>query len=85
MQHALAAMRDRPDSRSSLAKIAAPTLIIVGDSDAITPPAFSEELHNSIPASTLTVIPSAGHMSPMEQPQHVSRAIEHFLLKISTS
>ncbi|HEY1921989.1 MAG TPA: alpha/beta fold hydrolase [Tepidisphaeraceae bacterium] len=85
MQHALAAMRDRPDSRPALTRIAAPTLIIVGDSDAITPPAASEEMHKSIPGSTLSIISGAGHMSPMEQPQQVSRAIKQFLTKLSTS
>jgi 3-oxoadipate enol-lactonase len=85
MQHALVAMRDRPDSRSTLTRIVAPTLIIVGDSDAITPPPLSEEMHKSIPGSTLSIISNAGHMSPMEQPQHVSRAIKNFLLQISTS
>jgi 3-oxoadipate enol-lactonase len=85
MQHALIAMRDRPDSRSALARIVAPTLIIVGDSDAITPPAFSEEMHNSIPGSTLSIISNAGHMSPMEQPQQVSRVIKNFLVQLSTS
>jgi pimeloyl-ACP methyl ester carboxylesterase len=85
IQHALAAMRDRPDSRPALTRIAAPTLIIVGDSDVITPPAAAEEMHKSVASSTLSVITGAGHMSPMEQPQQVSRAIKHFLVKLATS
>ncbi|HEX4054089.1 MAG TPA: alpha/beta fold hydrolase [Tepidisphaeraceae bacterium] len=84
IQHALAAMRDRPDARPSLARIAAPTLILVGDSDVITPPAAAEEMHQAIRGSTLTVITGAGHMSPMEQPHQVSRAIKQFLVALSS-
>jgi pimeloyl-ACP methyl ester carboxylesterase len=85
IEHALVAMRDRPDLRTALPRIAAPTLIIVGDSDAITPPAISEELHKSIAGSTLSIITGSGHMTPMEQPQLVSRAIKHFLVSLSSS
>ncbi|MGD0542061.1 MAG: alpha/beta hydrolase, partial [Tepidisphaeraceae bacterium] len=85
IQHALAAMRDRPDLRPSLSRIAAPTLIIVGDSDALSPPALAEEMHKSIAGSTLSIISGSGHMTPMEQPQLVSRAIKHFLVSLSSS
>jgi len=85
IRHALAAMRDRPDLRPSLSRIAAPTLIIVGDSDALSPPALAEEMHKSIAGSTLSIISGSGHMTPMEQPQLVSRAIKHFLVSLSSS
>ena len=84
IQHALAAMRDRADFTTTLSHIAAPTLVIVGESDAITPPAMAEEMHKSIKGSTLSVITGAGHLSPMEQPQQVSRAIKHFLHKLGS-
>lgn len=79
VQHALAAMRDRADFRPTLSRIAAPTLIVVGEADVITPKSEAEEMHKSIRGSTLTVISGAGHTSPLEQPQQVSRAIRHFL------
>jgi 3-oxoadipate enol-lactonase len=85
IEHALVAMRDRPDLRPALARIAAPTLIIVGDSDVISPPALAEEMHKSIAGSTLSIISGAGHMAPMEQPQLVSRAIKHFLMSLASS
>jgi pimeloyl-ACP methyl ester carboxylesterase len=78
IEHALAAMRDRPDSGASLASIAAPTLVIVGEHDAITPPAGAEKMSNAIPKSTYVVIRGAGHMSPMEQPQQVTDALRRF-------
>jgi pimeloyl-ACP methyl ester carboxylesterase len=85
IEHALIAMRDRPDLRTALPRIAAPTLIIVGDSDAITPPPIAEELHKAIAGSTLSIITGSGHTSPMEQPQLVSRAIKHFLVSLASS
>ncbi|MGD0461857.1 MAG: alpha/beta hydrolase [Tepidisphaeraceae bacterium] len=84
IQHALAAMRDRPDLRPSLSRIAAPTLIIVGDSDALSPPSLAEEIHKSVAGSTLSIISGSGHMTPMEQPQLVSRAIKHFLVSLAS-
>jgi 3-oxoadipate enol-lactonase len=79
IEHALMAMRDRRDHRGSLPSIAAPTLILVGEMDAITPPMAAEAMHEAIAGSQLAVIPGAGHMSPMEQPELVNRAIAQFL------
>ena len=76
IEHALAAMRDRPDRTGDLPSIAVPTLIIVGDADAITPPAMAEAMHKSDPeVAARRSIQGAGHMSPMEQPEQVNRAI----------
>lgn len=75
---ACAAMRDREDYTSFLPSIAVPTLILVGDNDAITPPKLAEQMHRAIPRSKLIVIPEAGHMTPMEKPQEVTRAIRDF-------
>jgi pimeloyl-ACP methyl ester carboxylesterase len=82
IEHALAAMRDRRDHRGSLASIAAPTLIIVGEMDAITPPMSAEAMHEAIPSSQLVSISGSGHMSPMEQPEQVNRAIRDFAGRI---
>ena len=48
IQYALAAMRDRIDYTPTLSRIAAPTLIVAGESDVLTPPAQSEEMHKAI-------------------------------------
>jgi pimeloyl-ACP methyl ester carboxylesterase len=82
IEYALAAMRDRPDRSGELAGIKVPTLVIVGDADAITPPDVAERMHKAIPGSTLEVVRGAGHMSPMEQPEQVNRAIERFLASL---
>jgi pimeloyl-ACP methyl ester carboxylesterase len=79
IEYALAALRDRPDMTEELPKIAVPTLIIVGDADAITPPSIAEGMNKRIANSRLVVIPGAGHMAPMEQASQVNRAIRQFV------
>lgn len=79
---ALAAMRDRPDRTAELSAIKVPTLVVVGELDVITPPEVMKAMADEIPDSTLRGIPSAGHMSPMEQPQLVTHAVEQFLAGI---
>lgn len=65
----------RPDSRGDLAAIRVPTLVLVGDSDPLTPPERSEEIAAGIPDARLTVIEACGHASPIERPEAVSRAL----------
>lgn len=69
----------RPDSRPDLGGIRVPTLAIVGDSDLLTPVERSEEIVSLIPGSKLAIIPNCGHLSPIEQPDLVSRALEDWL------
>ena len=78
IEHALTAMRDRPDFVEHLPSIATPTLVIVGEHDAITPPTGAEKMSKAITKSTYVVIRGAGHMSPMEQPQQVTDALRRF-------
>ena len=84
IQYALAAMRDRIDYTPTLQRIAAPTLIIAGEMDVLVPPAQAEEMHKSIRGSTISMIPGAGHIAPMERPREVSRAIRHFLTTLGS-
>jgi pimeloyl-ACP methyl ester carboxylesterase len=82
IEHALIAMRDREDYTSVLPSIAVPALIVVGAKDAITPPQMSRAMHEAIPRSRLTVVPDAGHMSPLENPDEVNRALRDFLRSV---
>jgi pimeloyl-ACP methyl ester carboxylesterase len=82
IEYALAAMREREDQTSFLPSIATPTLIIVGEEDPITPKSAAEAMNRGIPRSKLQVIPNAGHMSPMENPAEVDRAIRGFLTSV---
>ena len=83
IEYALAAMRDRPDRTPELPGIKTPTLIIVGESDAITPPEVAERMQKAIPGATREVIRGAGHMAPLEQPEQVNRAIERFMASLA--
>jgi pimeloyl-ACP methyl ester carboxylesterase len=79
IEYACAAMRDRKDYSTELGSIKTPTLVIVGEADAITPPSMAENMHRSLAGSKIAIIPRAGHMSPMEQPAAVTKAIGEFL------
>ena len=70
------AIGSRPDSRPGLSKIACPTLIVVGDTDYITPPSHSEEMAREIPGSRLVVIPECGHLCTLEKPDAVNAALQ---------
>ncbi|MGA2895222.1 MAG: alpha/beta fold hydrolase [Xanthobacteraceae bacterium] len=65
----------RPDSRPGLAAISCPTLVLVGDSDAATPPELAREIAAGIAGSRLVTIPDSGHLSTLEQPQAVTVAL----------
>jgi len=75
----LLAMISRTDTTSFLEKIAIPTLIICGEHDKLTPPLIMKEMHNKIKDSEFVVIPEAGHMSPVENPEEVNKTISKFL------
>jgi YbgC/YbaW family acyl-CoA thioester hydrolase len=75
----IGAIRDRPDSTALLASIDVPTLVIVGEEDEATPPALSRAMAAAIPGAAITVIPGAGHVSPLEAPTLVTRVMAAFL------
>jgi 3-oxoadipate enol-lactonase len=67
------------DTTASLGRITMPTLVMVGDMDAVTPPQESRTLNEGIPNSKLVVIEKAGHFSMLEQPAAFNRALRAFL------
>jgi pimeloyl-ACP methyl ester carboxylesterase len=73
------AIMHRPDSRPDLAAIAVPTLVGVGEEDALTPPHLAEEMATGIPGARLARIPGAGHLPPMETPDAVTRLLRDWL------
>lgn len=66
---ALEAMRDRPDSTPSLGAIRAPTRVVVGAHDTLTPRSEAEVLARGIPGASLVEIASAGHLAHVERPE----------------
>jgi pimeloyl-ACP methyl ester carboxylesterase len=69
----------RADSRPTLATIHCPTLVLVGEQDALTPPERAAEIANGIPGARLVTVPECGHMSAAEQPEKVTAALVEFL------
>ena len=69
----------RPDSRPFLGAIDVPTLVLVGDSDPLTPLAHSQEIASAVRGAMLKVVPDCGHLSPIEQPGAVSEALGEWI------
>lgn len=73
------AIASRPDSRDMLDSIDCPTLVLVGDSDALTPPARAVEMYQGIAGSRLVVVEQCGHLSPLEKPEPVNQALSDLM------
>lgn len=80
---ALGAMRDRPDSTGFLSSLAGlPTLVVVGAEDQLTPPKDAEAMAKGIPGARLAVIPHAGHLAPLEQPEAFNEHLRTLLVRL---
>ncbi|HET6437584.1 MAG TPA: alpha/beta fold hydrolase [Anaeromyxobacter sp.] len=72
-------MARRPDSTATLPTIACPTLLLVGEHDAGTPPAEAEKMAAAVKGSRLVRIPAAGHLSNLENPAAFDSALVEFV------
>lgn len=66
------------DYESKLQAIAIPSLLLAGAEDSVFPE-LKREMHAHIPGSRLVLIPAAGHLSNLEQPDAFSAALLDFL------
>ncbi len=66
------------DQSDLLPRIAAPTLLIWGEADARSPLRVAHQFQASIPNAQLVVIPDAGHVSNLEQPEQFNQAVREF-------
>jgi pimeloyl-ACP methyl ester carboxylesterase len=71
-------MARRPDSMPTLATIACPTLVVVGEQDGLTPPAEAEKLAAGIKGAKLVRIQGAGHLPCIENPEAFTKALSEF-------
>jgi pimeloyl-ACP methyl ester carboxylesterase len=55
------------------------TLVVVGADDRLTPPAMAKSIADAIPNARLAVIPAAGHLSNIEQPESFNEIVLAFL------
>jgi 3-oxoadipate enol-lactonase len=70
------------DSRQSIGRISAPTLVLAGKEDILDPPVLSEELHARILGSELVILEGGGHALFQEIPDKFNRAVLDFLAKV---
>ena len=73
------AIMTRADARPGLAAIACPTLVLVGDSDQLTPPKLAEEIASGIRGARLVVVADCGHISTLERPAAVNQALVEWM------
>ena len=76
---ALAGLAARADSTPTLREIRVPTLVVCGGEDVLTPLDESEALVRGIAGSRLEVVPAAGHLSSLENPEGFNEALGKFL------
>ena len=73
------AIMNRPDSRPELDAIKVPTLVVIGDADAIIAPDAAKEMAAGIEGAKLVVVPTAGHMALVEQHAIVTAAMVEWI------
>lgn len=78
----LKALAQRQDMCFSLSGILIPSLIIAGEEDIVTPPAQAQRMNDNIKGSKLFIIPKAGHMANIEQPELFNKIVTNFLSEI---
>lgn len=66
------------DTRSSLARIACPTLVVTGEQDTGAPVEAAREIASHIPDARLKVISDAAHLAPIEQEEAFLADLDEF-------
>lgn len=74
----LIALATRTDTSAYLPQIKAPTLILVGQEDAVTPPSAAIAMKECIPGSILEIVPNSGHMSNLENQNFFNAKLESY-------
>lgn len=73
------ASQRRPDQQKTLRRAMLPALVIAGESDPITPVRRQDFTSALLPYGKLVVVPDAGHLPTLEQPEAVTAALQEFL------
>lgn len=73
------AILKRPDSWPDLAEIGCPTLLLSGREDRLAPPDLQKAMAAVLPAARQVVIEECGHLSPLERPESVTKALRVWL------
>ncbi|HEX6165116.1 MAG TPA: alpha/beta fold hydrolase [Vicinamibacterales bacterium] len=72
-------MMHRPDSTALLARVSVPTLVVTGAEDEMIPVEESRRIASGIRGAKLVIIPGAGHLANLEQPEAFNTALNEFL------
>lgn len=72
---------DHFDETRRVSRIAAPTLVVVGSADRMTPEKYARSLADNIPQAELEVFPEAGHMLMLERPEEFSGTVREFVTR----
>ncbi len=73
------ALRDRPDQQDTLRAFHGPALVLMGEHDRLCPLDRHELMHRLMPQSVLTIVPDAGHLSTLENPEKTTAALLRWL------
>ena len=73
------ALATRVDGLDLLKNYSRPALLLCGEEDVICPVELHQNMAVAMPQSELVVVPNAGHMSPIEQPEAVADAMSRWL------
>lgn len=73
------ALQARPDQQETLRSVDVPTLILCGQEDRLCPVERHELMHALIKESVLEIIPNAGHLPTLEQPEMTNSALLRWL------
>lgn len=73
------ALNQRADQTDTLRSVTVPALIMCGKEDTLCPPARHEMMHQLIAGSTLAIVPGAGHLPPLEQPERTNELLAAWL------
>ena len=77
------AVMARVDSRPHLPQVRCPALVVCGEADQLTTPEAAREMAALMPQSRLEIVPGAGHMLTMEQPEQVSALLVDWLRSLT--
>jgi pimeloyl-ACP methyl ester carboxylesterase len=76
------AMAARPDRTTVLAGCRVPAVVVVGEQDRITPVAAAEHMMDVLPDGALVLVPGAGHLTGVENPDAVAEALTGLLRRV---
>lgn len=62
-----------------LARVAVPTLVVVGDADEFTPVSDARMISDRVPGATLEIIDGAAHLPNLERPAEFNAVLQMFL------